>query len=116
MKRFMFYSLGKPAIIKQGNQNFTVDTAKKIHILIACIVSGFATKKMEQCGLALFVEPDGQAKMILIWSKAVKGYRLKNVYEPKTFKFRTELMESILEAAKAPVSSTAPRVSTKYTH
>ncbi len=59
----------------------------------------------------MLVEANGEPKMVQIWSRAVKGYRLKNVYEPKTFKFRTELMDSIMEHAKESVAGEALRVS-----
>jgi len=42
----------------------------------------------------------GEPLYTLVYSKAVKGYRLKKRYEPKTYRFRKELLADILEHAK----------------
>lgn len=38
-------------------------------------------------------------KRTLVWSKAVKGFRLRNEYVAKTYKFRDELMLEVVEHA-----------------
>ena len=49
----------------------------------------------------------------MVYSKAVKGYRLKRRYEPKTYRFRKELVADILEHAKTnKLDKTTKRVST----
>lgn len=44
----------------------------------------------------------GEPKQTRYWNKDKKEYRLKQVYQPKTFKFREELLKSIRERAASP--------------
>lgn len=53
----------------------------------------------------LFEEEDGSPKMRMVWSRAVKAYRVQKVYEPKTYVFRQALLNDILDAAKRPSSA-----------
>ena len=59
-------------------------------------------------------DSDGSPMMRRVWSKSAKEFRLKRVYEDKTFKFRDILMSKILEKGKdattyvQPVSSIHP--------
>lgn len=64
-------------------------------------------------GLSLLpAAPDGTILTRLRWSKAVKDFRMKAVYEPKTYNFRDALMTDILAAAALPApKETEPRVS-----
>lgn len=61
-----------------------------------------------------FIDPEtGEPLYTLVYSKAVKGYRLKKRYEPKTYRFRKELLADILEHAKTnKLDKTTKRVST----
>ena len=43
-----------------------------------------------------------------VWSKSAKEFRLKRVYEDKTFKFRDILMSKILEKGKDATTYVQP--------
>jgi len=40
--------------------------------------------------------------MRLVWSKDVKDYRLKNVYVPKSYKFKDHILRNIMSEAIKP--------------
>ena len=52
--------------------------------------------------LYVLLDEDGTAKMRLIYSKEAKEYRLKNVYDRKSYDFRQEILRNIIKEATKP--------------
>lgn len=55
------------------------------------------------------IEPDGTPKLRMVWSKAAKSFRLRKVYQPKTYRFRNRLLSDILIEATNPMPTTPIR-------
>lgn len=51
------------------------------------------------------LDKDGEARMTLYYNKIAKGFRLKNIYQPKTYAFRTEILRKISVIAVRPTKA-----------
>lgn len=55
-----------------------------------------------------FTESDGTPKVRMVYTRAAKGYRMRKVYQPKTYRFRERILKDILKDASKP-QPTAPQ-------
>lgn len=64
----------------------------------------------------VILDANGDPKMRMVWSKAVKDYRLRKVYAKKTFVFRQQLLKDMLDRAlHTTLDYTSRRVSSSFT-
>lgn len=50
----------------------------------------------------IYTDKSGEIVYRMIWSKGAKGFRLRKVYQDKTFLFRQVIKENVLKRAKYP--------------
>ena len=65
---------------------------------LSCVIQSIAEM--------LISEADGTPKLRMVWTKSSKSFRLRPIYERKTYKFRYHLLSDILADA---VHTTPPK-------